>query len=57
MKLKGIGALCLSLGIVMLIVGILLFMYTTVNFIAWVILGSVVLNVAGITMLTHKTKS
>ncbi len=52
--LKKIGLICLITGITLLIAGILLFIFTSIGYISWIIIASVVINIVGINLMTYK---
>lgn len=53
-KIQKAGIITLLSGIAVLLFGILLFILATSSISIWIIIISVVINIAGITMLTYK---
>lgn len=54
---RTIGIALILIGVATLIIGMLLFMFSEVGSILWIIIISVVLNVAGINVLLHKSSA
>lgn len=54
---RTIGIALILIGVATLIIGMLLFMFSQVGSILWIIIISVVLNVAGINVLIHKSSA